>query len=246
MKTKSLIAFLILVAMSVGCLPSARSQVVISLLFGKKLNSENIKFGLDGGVSWTNLSGLEASENHTGINLGLYFDIRLKENSSWYLHTGLMVKSPLGADGLAPYSLDDATLDSLYMEGVVDRKLKYLNVPILLRYKLKDRFYIEAGPNFGVLVKAKDVFYESVSEDKDLSYEKNIYKECNWFDAGGMVGIGIQLMKGNGMDLGVRYYFGLTDIIKDNPSDPQHNQVYYLYASIPIGAGEKSHKKATD
>lgn len=221
----------------------ANAQIVISLLFGDKLNTETIKFGLDGGASWTNLTGLDGSESHVGLNLGFYFDIRLKENTGWYLHTGLMVKSPLGAEGIAPYSLEDPGLDSIYSDGIVERQLRYFNVPVLARYKFKDRFFIEAGPNFGLLYKAKDVFYQTMEEEKDLSYTNNIRDRCNRFDIGAMAGVGMHLMKGNGMNIGFRYYLGLMDVMKDNSSDPQQNRVYYLFASIPIGAGEKSEKK---
>ena len=66
--------------------PNANSQVVISLLFGDKLNSESVKFGLDGGINYSNLSNANSSDNQSGFNLGFYFDIQLKEHSNWYLH----------------------------------------------------------------------------------------------------------------------------------------------------------------
>lgn len=243
MKAKNLVIALLLSSMLIPFSYQANSQVVISLLFGKKLNTDNVKFGLDGGVNFSNIGNLDASESHTGFNLGLYFDILLKEQSNWYLHTGLILKSPMGADGLAVYSLNDPDLDAAYSDGVVDRQLKYINLPLLARYKFKGHLFIEAGPMLGVLVKATDVFYASVNEDKDHSYENKVTDQYNLFDAGIQAGIGTQLMKGNGMDIGFRAYYGLTDILKDNPGDPQRNTSYYIYASIPIGAGEKAKAK---
>src|SRR6478736_401464 len=71
-------------------------QVLISLVFGDKLNSNKVEFGLDGGVSVSQLSGLPASKPRTAFNLGFYFDIKLRD-TSWMIHTGVMVKSSFGA-----------------------------------------------------------------------------------------------------------------------------------------------------
>jgi hypothetical protein len=226
--------------------PNANSQVVISLLFGEKLNSESIKFGLDGGFVYADLSNVNSSDNHRGFNLGFYFDFDLNENSNLFLHTGLMLKSPMGTDGITPYSLDNAGLDSTYKNGTVNRQLKYINVPMLLRYKFKNHLFVEAGPMMGVMVKATDVFYATVNDDKDQSYKNNIYDNCNHFDVGAMAGVGYHLMKGTGMNLGVRYYSGFTNIFKDTALDSQKNNSLYIYASIPIGAGEKAKAKKAE
>ncbi len=243
LKSSHFISMLVIGTFSIFFSQNANSQVVISLLFGDKLNSETVKFGLDGGLNYSDLSSSNSTEDSKGFNLGFYFDIQLKKNSNWYLHTGLLLKSPMGADGLPTYSLNDAVLDSTYKNGTIHRQLKYVNVPLLIRYKFNNHLFVEAGPMIGVMTKATDVFYESVNEDKDLSYKKNIYDECNHFDAGGMAGVGYHLMKGNGMNLGVRYYAGFTNIIKDSALEPQENSSLYLYISIPIGAGEKAKAK---
>jgi hypothetical protein len=60
-----------------------------------------------------------------------------------------------------------------------------------------------------------------------------------------MGGIGFHVLKGTGYNIGCRYYYGLTGLLKDNGgADALHNSTFYLYASIPIGAGEKAKAKA--
>ena len=243
MKLKLLISILIAVVIGVSCPRVANSQVVIALLFGEKLNTPDLKFGLDGGINFYSMSNVSSPKSAHGLNLGLYFDILLKQNSNWYMHTGLILKSPMGGDGLAPYSLNDAVLDTMFQTGNINRQLRYLNIPILLRYQFKNQLFLEAGPMFGVLVKATDGFYNTVTEDEDISYNNNIYDQCNKFDAGGMAGIGYHLMKGTGLNLGIRYYAGFTNIIKDGSLDAQQNNSLYAYISIPIGAGEKAKAK---
>lgn len=61
------------------CMASAQSQVLISLLFGDKLNSPFLEFGLDGGLNFSTISNMETSGTEVGFNLGFYFDIRSKK-----------------------------------------------------------------------------------------------------------------------------------------------------------------------
>lgn len=243
MRSKYLIPFVTSAMMFFTFTPAVNSQVLISLVFGDKLNSEKIKFGLDGGAAFSNISNLNGTKYTTGFDLGFYFDFMLKKNTNWYLHTGVLVKSPMGADDLDTYSLNNPELDSIFMNGRVDRQLRYFNVPIMIRYVFNKRVFVEAGPNLGLLSKAHDVFYNDINEEDDVSHEINIRDQYKRIDAGMMAGLGYSIMKGHGMNFGIRYYYGLMDILKENPSDPQRNSSIYLFASIPIGAGEKAQAK---
>ena len=78
---------------------ASNSQVLISILFGDKLNSGKVEFGLQGGLNWSTIKNLEGAKSLTGFNLGFYFDIKLK-NPSWMINTGVIVKSPMGANEL--------------------------------------------------------------------------------------------------------------------------------------------------
>jgi hypothetical protein len=42
-----------------------QSQVLISILLGDKLNSGQIEFGLDGGFSLSNLTGIDEAKAHS-------------------------------------------------------------------------------------------------------------------------------------------------------------------------------------
>lgn len=244
MKRKSFLLSCLVSFLMIASINQANSQVLISLLLGDKLNTEKLKFGLDGGVNFSTISNIDPSRYHVGFDLGFYFDILLKENTHWYLHTGVLVKSPMGSRELDPYSLNDIHLDSLFEGGSVERQLRYFNVPILARYKFKSGVYIEAGPMLGLLSKARDVFYADVNEKEDLSYINEVRDQYNRIDAGIEAGIGYHVIKGTGYNLGVRYYAGMTEILKDNTGDPNRNSAFYLYASIPVGAGEKAKAKA--
>jgi hypothetical protein len=222
------------------------SQVLISLLFGDELNSDKVRFGLDGGLNLSNMTHTNGSKFMESFNLGLYFDIELKENPKWYLHTGLLVKSDMGAGGIELYPLNEPYLDSSFAGGSIERTLKYINIPALVRYKFTSHLFIEFGPMIGILTKATDEFYNSIKNDDDHSYKNKVTDSYKWFDAGLKAGIGYHLLKGTGVNFGVRYYQGLMDVLKDNSSDPVLNQSLYLFVSIPVGAGEKAQAKKAE
>ena len=225
-----------------------QGQVLISLLLGDKLNSPKLKFGLDGGVNFTTLTNSGATKYNAGFDLGFYFDFLLKANKPWYVHTGVIVKSPMGGDGLAPYGLsnaDSVALDSLFANGGVDRKLRYFNVPVLVRYKTKKDLFVEGGIMLGLLYKAFDEFYTEIDNKKDLTFQNKVLSSYKRLDVGVMGGLGYHFSKGTGTDIGFRYYYGLMNIQKDKPEEVkgQHNSAFYLYLAIPIGAGEKAQAK---
>jgi len=244
MKFRQLIAAIMAAVMIFSFTQKANSQVLISLLLGDKLNSEKLKFGIDGGVNFSTISNIEPSKYKPTFNLGFYFDFLLKKNMNWYVHTGVLVKSTMGARGLDTYILNDASLDTLFQNGNIYRKLSYFNVPILVRYKFKNELFVEAGAMLGLLYKAYDIFYEDINEKEDLSYKYDVRDHYNRIDAGVEAGIGYNVIKGTGYNFGLRYYYGLNGLFKDNSGDPQRNSSFYLFASLPVGAGEKAKAKA--
>ena len=219
----------------------ANSQVLISILLGDKLNSGKVEFGLDGGLDWSNIHGLPGANSLTGFNLGFYFDIKLK-NPAWMVNTGVIVKSPLGADDLPVYSLNDPHLDSVFTGGSVTRKLRYFNVPVMMKYKFKNNLYVKGGIQLGLRAKAFDEFTNTIQDDEDLKYKLKIKDQFHPLDAGLAFGLGYRLMGGNGMNIGLQYYLGLIDVVIDDASPNQYNRALYLTVGIPIGKGKASKK----
>lgn len=222
---------------------SVHSQVLISILLGDKLNTGKVEFGLDGGLVLSDIHGLDQSATLSGFNLGFYFDIKL-ENPSWMINTGVIVKSPLGAKGIPVYSLNDPDLDNAFEGGSVSTKLRYFNVPLMMKYQFKNRLYAKGGIQLGLMNKAFDEFSNSVKEDDDLEYKQKTKKLYHPLDAGLAFGVGYRLMKGNGINIGLQYYMGLVDILVDDNGPSQFNRAFYINAGIPIGAGAEKKKAA--
>ncbi len=226
---------------------TSQSQVLITLLLGDKLNSEGLEFGLEGGINWTNISGMETTNFARKWNLGFYFDIRLK--NQWFFYTGVLVKANMGVDKLTDNDLGflQATIytDTIgnRLDGVYRQKMNYFLVPALVKYKFKNNMYVEAGPQFGLMYKSW-VEFEADIDGKDAVIKEYNKDMINKLDAGIMIGAGYTLFKGTGWTFGAKYYYGFVNVYKERAGTK--NSSIFLKVNIPIGAGEVAQKKAAE
>jgi len=220
---------------------TAQSQILITLLLGDKLNSPNLEFGLEGGVNWANISGLETNAFAQKWNLGFYFDIKIKNN--WSFYTGTLVKSNLGIDDLTHNDLDALGVkiykdnNGDFLLGDYSHKMNYFLVPALLKYKLRKGIYAELGPQFGLMYKSW-VEFNSDYEGSDAIIKEYNTDAINKIDAGAMLGFGYKFQKGPGWSLGVKYYYGFVDVYK-NISGTKNSSIF-IKLNIPIGANKKT------
>ena len=218
---------------------TAHSQVLISLLFGDKLNSPNVEFGLEGGINYSNINGLESSSYVGNLNLGFYFNFRIKEQ--WYLNTGVLVKSSLGSANLTTNDLaitgnDVYFLDGVEVEGRYDQILNYFLVPIMPKYRFKNHFYVGAGVQTGLMTKAF-IEFNSKKSAPQVRVRENNRDHFHRVDLGALAGVGYILRQGKGMTIGAKYYYGFFNVYKNLPSS--NNSSIFAHVNIPIGAGPK-------
>jgi len=216
---------------------SAQSQILISLLLGDKLNSEGLEFGLEGGFNWSTISGLETNKMLNTWNLGFYFDIRIK--NQLYLYTGTLVKARLGVDKLSSDDLAFLKNDTYNDEGDYSQQINYFLVPVLIKYRFKNRIYVEGGPQFGLMYNAW-VEFNSSDDEMEASIKTFNKDMINRIDVGAIVGTGFKIKESNGLTIGVKYYYGFIDVYKDRSGT--NNSSIFLKLNIPIGA-EKAKKK---
>jgi hypothetical protein len=171
---------------------TVHSQVLISILFGEKLNSEELEFGLVGGLNLTNIAGFGDTKSLSNFNIGYYFDIRIK--SHWYLHTGMQVKSNFGMRNLSDDDLKFLEADSYNIEGEYIQKMSSFMIPVLANYKFKNCIYIEAGPQLGFVYNAW-VEFNSDKDNKNTKIKDYNNNLINWFNAGIAGGVGYKMRK---------------------------------------------------
>ncbi len=224
----------------------ASGQVLISILFGDKLQSDNLEFGLTVGGNFSTLSGVEEAKWRNSLAIGLYFDIKLSER--FFLHAAAIPKSELGARKILPYSLGDANLDSVFSESQVERILGYIHVPTLVRYKFPSHLGLEFGPVTTIRFKGRHVDEFSVDVNGDeVDVRREIGGETRPFDFGASLGAYYKFAKGQGIEVNLRYYHGFLDIFKNSDLrdiyPTQRNRSIRLLVHIPIGRGKLKEKE---
>ena len=238
MLNKKFIALLVVVLMGF----TSHSQVLLSILFGDKLNSDGLEFGLEGGFNWSDISGLDADKRLSTFNLGFYFDFRLK--NQWNIYTGVLVKAKLGDDKLSPADLEFLEIiPNAEENGNYSQVLNYFIVPALLKYNFKNRMYVEAGPQFGLMYKSW-VEFESDLDAKSIKTKDYNKDKINRLDTGITFGTGYKLMPDTGMTIGIKYYYGFTNVYKGVSGS--NNSSLFLKVNVPIGANKKKEKPNKD
>ncbi len=233
MKKTILLIFVLLIGYT------SQSQVLIALLLGDKLNTGKIEFGLDGGMNFSKIGNMDSSSFNRELNLGFYFDIKVKEQ--WYLNTGVLVKSTLGLDNLTEEDLEFLNATTYDAEGEYKQRLNYFIVPALAKYKFKNNIYVELGPQFGLATKAFIQFDSEVDGNEARIRETNT-DMINRFDMGLSAGTGIRLLKGLGWSIGIRYYYGFLDVYKDKSGT--NNSSLFLKVNVPIGLSLEKKEEA--
>ena len=168
---------------------------VVTVLGITNVTAQKVKFGAKGGLNFAYISG-DNTKNIDAVaafNFGLLSEIPISDKFSF------QPEVMFSGQG---YSFKDK--DNLIA-------LNYLNIPLMGKYYITKGLSVEAGPQLGFLLSAKD-------EKKDV---KDAFKT---FDFGLNFGLGYKLE--NGLNFGVRYNLGLTDINNiDNYSSKNQNQV---------------------
>jgi hypothetical protein len=99
------------------------------------------------------------------------------------------------------------------------QSLGYLNVPVLLKFKIP-HFFVKAGPQLGGL-HAKQTVERATTEEID---NKPTYRST---DLGYALGLGV--LGTNGLLLGVRYTGGLTKVPNADPQPRIRNNTFHIY-----------------
>jgi hypothetical protein len=233
---RKILAVLLLVCLA----KTAAAQVLIAILFGDKLNSGKVEFGLIVSPCLTNITHIGAGYR-TGLDLGLYFNIKLSEDL--FFSPELTAKSAFGAGHIAPYPTGNDSLDNLLSGGSVTKKAQGFSMPLKMRYRIVQRLFAEAGLQADLLFKKSTDEFHATLDGNDLDYTKKIKDEFTRFDLGVTGGLIYKIRKDRGMGIGVRYLYGLTDVYKAR-AGTQVNSLWFLNVTIPIGASKANEAAA--
>lgn len=218
----------------------SQSQVLIALVFGDKLHSEKLDFGLTAGLNSSALKGLEFSQTAARLKLGLFFDIKISERL--ILSPELVLKSGYGHQNIPLYSVGDSSIDANLTNTEINRKINYISLPITLKIKTINYLYFNVGGQFSLTTKSFDYFFEKINGDEIL-YSRQITDNLSRFDVGGLIGFSYKLMKGKGVGINANYYHGFVNLNANKlPGGSLYNRSIQLSANIPIGGKSNDEK----
>jgi hypothetical protein len=163
------------------------------------LNFANMNFESDGGDF--------SPDNRTSFHVGLFATLMVSE--SFGVQPEVLYNS-IGAK----YEVPIAGGESIY-------KLNYISIPIMLRYNPAKVFNIHAGPQFGLLLSAKEEFDGDSDDIKD---------GLKGLDLGLGLGIGLDLPMG--LTASARYTLGLSNI---NDGDDDEGKVKNNVIQLSVG-----------
>ncbi len=214
---------------------TSNAQALLILLFGDKLSTETFQMGINASLSASNINGIDNTDYRISWAFGAFGEIRLSDD--WFMHFNLTIKTPGGAKNVEPFNEIIPEVDTLTSDISVKRTLNYITLPVYLKYGL-GHFKFGLGAQVGYLTSASDVYEGFTFLGDELTMERNVRDELNLWDAG-VTGIIDYLFKPEAkmrsMRISLTYYYGLMDILKDNPGDAWNNSILMLSLAIPMG-----------
>lgn len=179
-------------------------------VLGLSQSDAQVNFGVKAGPQLSNLVGNDDVDASTkfGFHAGAYANIRISEQFAF--QPELL------------YSMQGAESEATYEEfGITYRdedkiQLSYINVPLMMKWYAYDGLNFEFGPQIGFNVAAKAKGESTVTNGDGsitTSYDEDI-DDIETVDFGLNIGAGYELPMG--LNFGIRYALGLTEIQKDS------------------------------
>ncbi|KQB43050.1 porin family protein [Flavobacterium aquidurense] len=159
-------------------------------------NAQSTRFGVKGGLNLSTVVGgdVEDTKSLVGFHVGGFAEIKVVEK--FFIQPELL------------YSAQGTKFDGPFGEDF-DTKLNYLNIPVLAKYYIVEKFSVEAGPQLGILLSAK-------ADGEDIKdYTRSV-------DFGFNIGAGYNFT--DNLSIGLRYTIGLSPI---SDKDIDNEDDYY-------------------
>jgi hypothetical protein len=161
--------------------------IVSSAFFTVK--AQDVTFGVKGGLNIAKLTNLDNTKVRPSVYVGGLVNIAFNES--------LSIQPELLYSGQGDkYEVNTITITD---------KVNYINLPVMMQYRIVPEFYLEAGAQVGFLVASKTKSGKITLDVKD---------QTSSADFGLGFGVGYQFPIGLG--IGARYMFGMFNVYKDN------------------------------
>ena len=175
--------------------------VAIAIAVHGNVNAQNVKIGVKVGLNLANLTDNfvgDDSDIKIGFNSGLFAEISLSDK---FIFQPELLFSKQGAK-------NEETNYSL--------KLNYLNIPLMIKNVVADKFAFEFGPQIGFLLSANKE-YEATSSGETVSDKLDVKDYYKSIDFG--LNFGATFDVSEKVIIGARYNVGLSNIIDDEDTE---------------------------
>ncbi|UWY28447.1 PorT family protein [Flavobacterium sp. TR2] len=197
--------------------------VAIAVMVFSFTNAQNVKFGVKGGINLSTFTGdIENVSSKVGFQAGGFAELKLSDKFS------IQPEVLYSAQGA---KIKENGETYTYKENI---NTSYLNVPVLAKYYIVNKFSVEAGPQIGFLLGAKSKWEETSSEGEKYSGNESVKDSFKSVDFGLNVGAGYDFTEN--ISAGVRYNFGMSNIFKSSdPLDSSDSKIHNNVISLSVG-----------
>lgn len=185
------------------------SFFILALCISSMSFAQGAKFGIKGGVNLATLNidpDVDGIDTKIGYHIGLLSHIHLAPQ--WALQPELV------------YSLQG--MDQTFGGERYPWNLSYINIPVMIQYMFDNGFRLQAGPQLGLLVAAKQ---------KGGGTTEDIKGNFKSIDAS--LGLGLGYLSRSGFGLDGRYNLGLNNINNNGTNEVQNSVfqigVFYMF-----------------
>jgi hypothetical protein len=175
-------------------------------------NAQETKFGVKAGVNLATLGGdAEDVSSKIGFHVGGFAEFKISDK---FAIQPELLFSTQGAK-------EEYSEEGFDVENKLN--LSYLNIPVMAKFYVAEKFSLEAGPQIGFLLSAK-----SKVESGDFSGEVDVKDAYESIDFGVNFGAGYDFTEN--LSAGIRYNLGLSNIAKteDGEDFKMNNSVFSL------------------
>jgi opacity protein-like surface antigen len=192
-------------------------SIIAVLAFGFT-NAQEVKFGVKGGINLSTLTGdIENASSKVGFQVGGFAEIKLSDKFSVQPELLYSLQGVKIEESIPEFDLNFKSTDNL----------SYLNIPVMAKYYVAEKFSLEAGPQIGFLLSAKSDFTD-ISGDKATSGDIDVKDDYKSIDFGVNFGAGFDFTEN--LSAGLRYNLGLSNIAENVEGEnfKQKNSVFSL------------------
>ena len=204
---------------------------LIVLLVGDKVATEKFHLSVDAGLNIASLPGLKNQQATHGLYFGLGTFIKL--NEKWALTPEFKPLSPRGANQVAPLRDYATSLSS----ATYRFELNYIDVPILVQYKLSEKLFASAGPQISFLTSATQIASGNIPAGTAVEIKEKMKSNFSATYFSFPIEAGYHLSdarKGKGMDVKIRYAVGLSNMIAATNYGSSNGSTFQVFLSFPF------------